>query len=40
MHFGMLAERERRTVDILYNRKEGNILTGADIKQLYVAISP
>ena len=35
----MLAERERRIANILYNRKEGSKLTGVDVKQLHTAIS-
>ena len=39
MYFGILGAEEKKTADILYNRKEGSKLTGSDVKALHMAIS-
>ena len=39
IYFGILGERERETADAIYNKKQGNRLSGSDVKELHVALS-
>ena len=39
IYFGLLGEKERKTADTIYNKKQGNEITGSDVKELYAAIS-